>query len=128
MISRVVDSWIDGILGRFVTKLTVDSIVSYNKREQSFFKGLPGKLLRSLNLWIKILLCEKGLLQMQTYYYLLMFRRSEEGTGTTCSQKRYIIETRKGSRGQDPKVFIGIDCSPLLSDYGSELDCFRGSE
>lgn len=37
-ISRVVDFWIDSILGGFITEFTVESIVSYNKAKQIFFK------------------------------------------------------------------------------------------
>ena len=61
-ISRVVDFYINNILGRFVTKFVVDSTISYDEAEQIFFKGPRGKYLKYLKLWIKMLVCEKGVL------------------------------------------------------------------
>jgi len=51
---------------------------------------------------------------------LLMFgRRSEEETGTKISGKRYRINIKNRSRGQDLKTFIETDYIPLLSEFGS---------
>ncbi len=63
-ISRVVDLWIGNILEGFITKFTVDSTMSYNEAERIFFKVSQGKYLKSMKLWIKMLLCEKGVLRM----------------------------------------------------------------
>ena len=57
-ISRVVDFWINNLLEGFVTKFAVDMLKSYCEEERLFFKGYRGKYLNSLNLWIKMLLCE----------------------------------------------------------------------
>ena len=63
-ITRVVDHWISPIIGGFVTEFAVDTLVSYNKVKRRFFKGLRGKYLKSLNTWIKMLLCEKKVMQL----------------------------------------------------------------
>lgn len=47
-IMRVVDYWINIILGGFITEVAIDTSVSYNKVEHKFFKGLQGKHLNSL--------------------------------------------------------------------------------
>ena len=66
-ISRVVDYWIDIILGDIINQFTIDTYMFYNEAEHKFFKGLRGKYLNSLKLWIKMLLCEKVVLCIQSY-------------------------------------------------------------
>ena len=63
-IVRVVDHWLDRIIGGFVTKFVVDTSVSYIEARWRFFKGQWGKYLRYLNTWIKILLCEKQMMSL----------------------------------------------------------------
>lgn len=63
-ITRVVDHWINRIIGGFMTEFMVDTSVSYNEAERRFFKGPRGKYLKSLNTWIKMLLCEKRVMQL----------------------------------------------------------------
>ena len=63
-IARIADHWLDHVIGGFVTKFAIDTSVSYSKAEQHFFKGPRGKYLRSLNTWIKMLLCEKQVMQL----------------------------------------------------------------
>jgi len=63
-IAHAVNHWLDHIIGVFVTKFTVDTSVSYNEAERCFFKGLRGKYLKSLNTWIKMLLCEKQVMKI----------------------------------------------------------------
>ena len=58
-IACAANHWIDRIIGGFVTKFVVDTSISYIEAEHRFFKGPQGKYLKSLNTWIKILLCEK---------------------------------------------------------------------
>ena len=57
-ISRAVDFWPNSLLEGFVTEFTVDTLTIYSEAERLFFKGYHGKYLNSLNLWIKMLLCE----------------------------------------------------------------------
>lgn len=58
-VMRVVNHWLDRIIGGFVTEFMVNNSVSYSEEEQCFFKGPRGKYLKSLNTWITMLLCEK---------------------------------------------------------------------
>jgi len=58
-IVQVVDHWIDQIIGGFITEFAVDTTISYCEAERHFLKGLQGKYIKSLNTWIKMLLCEK---------------------------------------------------------------------
>ena len=63
-ISIAVDFWLNNLLEGFITEFAVDTLKAYNKAERVFFKGYHGKYLNSLNLWIKMLLCEKGVLRL----------------------------------------------------------------
>lgn len=63
-VSRVVKYWIDNDFGSFITEFVIDTFVSYSKAERRCFKGPRGKYLKSLKTWIKMLLCEKGVIPM----------------------------------------------------------------
>ena len=54
-IARAVDHWLDRIIGGFITEFVVDTTVSYSE----VLKGPRGRYIKSLNTWIKMLLCEK---------------------------------------------------------------------
>ena len=54
-ISCGVDYWVDNLLEGYIIEFVIDTIKSHKAVE---------KVLRPLNLWIKILLCEKGVLRM----------------------------------------------------------------
>lgn len=58
-ITRPVDHWLDQIIGGFITEFAMNTTMRYNEVEQHFLKGLRGKYIKSLNTWIKMLLCEK---------------------------------------------------------------------
>lgn len=62
--SRDVDFWIDNILQGYITDFIVDTITSYSEEERKIFQGPRGRYLSSLNTWIKMLICEKGILRM----------------------------------------------------------------
>ena len=64
--SRVVNVWIDKILEGYITDFIVDTIKSYNDLERDIFKGPRGIFLVSFQLWIKMLICEKGILKMKS--------------------------------------------------------------
>ena len=66
--TREIDFWLDSVLGGYVTEIAVDCIQSYSVVEREFCKGLGRRLLKSLNTWIKILLCEKNTMVMKSYY------------------------------------------------------------
>ena len=65
-ITRMVDHWVDSVLGGFLMEFAVDQFMSYSEVEQRFFKVFWGKLLKTFPLLIKILLCEKGILCSHT--------------------------------------------------------------
>ena len=59
-ISRAVDFWLASLLEGFITEFAVDQRKSFSEEERYFFKGYHGKYLNSLNLFLKMLLYEKG--------------------------------------------------------------------
>lgn len=61
-----VDYWIDNILGGFITEFPIETSLSYSEAECKFLKGLRGKYQNSLKFWIRMLLCEKGVLWMRS--------------------------------------------------------------
>ena len=63
-ITRVVDHWLNRIIGGFVTEFVVNTSISYNEAECRFFKGPRGKYLKYFNTWIKMLLCENRVMQL----------------------------------------------------------------
>lgn len=60
-IVRVVDYWMDSILGRFIIEVVIDTSANYTEAEQRLFKGPRGKYLKSLKTWIKYYCARKGL-------------------------------------------------------------------
>ena len=58
------DFWLNNLLEGFITEFAVDTLKAYSEVERLFFKGYRGKYLNSLNLWIKMLLCEQGVLRL----------------------------------------------------------------
>jgi hypothetical protein len=63
--SREVDLWFDSTIGGYITKFSIDIVVSYSQAERYFFKGPRGKFLHFLKLKIKMLLHEKNILKIQ---------------------------------------------------------------
>ena len=59
------DLWVDIILEGYITKITMDVIKSYSEVKREFFWGPIGRYKNSLKPWIKILVCEKGILRME---------------------------------------------------------------
>ena len=66
-IKRVVDFWLASVLEGFITEFAVDQTKSFSEAERYFFKGYRGKYLISLNLSIKMLLHEKGTMDLVLY-------------------------------------------------------------
>ena len=48
----------------YITEFVVDTVKSYNDTEREFFKGPRGIFILSLQLWIKMLICEKEIMKM----------------------------------------------------------------
>ena len=63
-IARDFNHWPDCIIGWFVIEIVVDTLVNYSEAKHFFFKGPRGNYLKSLNTWIKMLLCEKRVMQL----------------------------------------------------------------
>jgi len=61
-ITCIVDHWLEHIIEGFLIEFMVDTSINYSKAERHFLKGTWGKYLRSLNTYIKMLLCEKWLM------------------------------------------------------------------
>jgi hypothetical protein len=66
--TRAVDFWLDSILGGYITEFAVDCTQSYSVAERDFFKGPRGRFMKSLGMWIKMLLCDKCVMTMQSDY------------------------------------------------------------
>ena len=62
--SQAVEVWMDSILEGYITEFAVNTTKSYSKEEKEFFNGPKGRFLLSLQLSIKMLVCEKGILNM----------------------------------------------------------------
>lgn len=54
--------WLYRLIGGFITQFTIDTTVSYNEAERHFLQGPWGRCIKSLNTWIKMILCEKQIL------------------------------------------------------------------
>ena len=63
-ITRIVDFWLASVLEGFVTEFAVEQRKRFSEAERYFFKGYHGKYLKSLNLSIKMLLHEKGTMDL----------------------------------------------------------------
>ena len=63
-LSRAVDFWLVSLLEGFITEFVVDQRKSFSEAERYFFKGYRGKYLNSLNLSLRMLLYEKGVLDI----------------------------------------------------------------
>ena len=58
--------WIENILEGYITEFVFDTVKSYIDAERELFKGTRGIFLLSLQLWIKMLICEKRILNMNS--------------------------------------------------------------
>ena len=63
-IAHTVDHCLDRVIGGFITEFVIDTTVSYSEAERRFLQGPQGKYVKSLNTWIKMLLCEKQIMRI----------------------------------------------------------------
>ena len=63
-ITQAVYFWLASVLEGFVTEFAVEQTKSFSEAEWYFFKGYCGKYLKYLNLSIKMLLYEKGVMDI----------------------------------------------------------------
>jgi hypothetical protein len=47
-------------------EFAVDCTQSYSVAERDFFKGLRGRFMKALGTWIKMLLCDKCVMMMES--------------------------------------------------------------
>jgi hypothetical protein len=64
--THVADFWLDRILGGYIIEFVVDCTQSYIVAETSFFKVSHRSFMKSLGTWIKMLLCDKCVMTMQS--------------------------------------------------------------
>ena len=62
--SRAVEIWWDSILEGYITEFVVDTNKSFSEAKREFFSGPRGSFLFLLQLSIKKLVYEKGILKM----------------------------------------------------------------
>ena len=62
--SQVFEVRLDSILEGYIIEFVVDTIKSFSEAERDFFSGPRGRFLLSLQLSIKQLVSEKGILKM----------------------------------------------------------------
>jgi hypothetical protein len=61
-----VDFWLDSVLGGYITEFSIECTQSYSVVEREFFKGPCGRYLKSLSTWVKMLLCDKGVMKLES--------------------------------------------------------------
>ena len=62
---RVVYFCVDSILEGYITDFGIDTITSHSEAKKFVFQGQCSRYLSSLKTWIKMILCEKGILRMK---------------------------------------------------------------
>jgi hypothetical protein len=65
---HAVDLWSDSILGGYILEFAVDCTHSYSVAERDFFKGPCRRFMKSLGTWIKMILCDKCVMTMESDY------------------------------------------------------------
>ena len=65
-ISRVVDFWVDSIFQGYITEFVVEAITSYSEVKSNFFQAPQRRYLLSFSTRIKMLVYEKGILQISS--------------------------------------------------------------
>jgi hypothetical protein len=65
-ISHMVDFWMDSVLGDYIIEFDIDSTQSYSSIERELFKGPHGRYFKSLSTWVKMLLCDKGVMKLES--------------------------------------------------------------
>ena len=65
-ISRAIDFWVNSILQGYITEFAVETITLYSEAEIKIFRGCQRRYLLSISTWIKMLVYEKGILQLSS--------------------------------------------------------------
>ena len=64
--SRAVDFWFKSIKEGYIVEFTIEYNNSFSVAERKLTKGPRGRYLELLPLWIKKLLCDKGMMSLQS--------------------------------------------------------------
>ena len=56
--------WVDSIIEGYITEFAFDTITSYSEAERKKIRVPQSRYLSSLKTWIKMLICEEGILRM----------------------------------------------------------------
>ena len=64
--SRDVEFWVHNILDGYIIDFSVDTIKSYSEVETTFFQGPRARYLTFLRTWIKMLVCKKLILRIES--------------------------------------------------------------
>jgi hypothetical protein len=67
-ISCAVDLWMDSVLGGYIINFSIDCTQSYIVVERELFKYSHGIYLKSLSTWVKILLCDNGVMKLESHH------------------------------------------------------------
>jgi hypothetical protein len=67
-ISCIVDFLLDSVLGDYITKFAIECTQSYNDVEREFFKVMCERYLKSPSTWVKMLLCDKRVMKMESIF------------------------------------------------------------
>jgi hypothetical protein len=62
----MVDFWMDSVLGGYIIEFDIDSTQSYSSTERALFKGPRGRYFKSLSTWVKMLLCDKWVMKLES--------------------------------------------------------------
>ena len=65
-ISKDFDFWVDSIFQGYITEFSVETITSYSEAKIIFFQGPRRRYLLSISTWIKMLVYEKGILELSS--------------------------------------------------------------
>lgn len=61
----MIDFCYASIVKGYIIEFAVEGSISFNAAERKFFWGLHGRYIKLVPLWIKMLLCEKGVMSME---------------------------------------------------------------
>ena len=65
-ISRDIDFWVDSIFQGYITEFAFETVTLYSEVEIIFFQGSRRRYLLTINIWIKMLIYEKGILKLSS--------------------------------------------------------------
>ena len=110
--SWAVEVQMDSILEGYIIEFPVDATKSYSKAERVIFNGPKGRFLLSLQLSIKMLVCEKGIVKMHL---------EQQNYGLW----RWWISRRKGGDEWKDKGQMGASFDETLREAKEESGFMR---